>query len=58
MKKLISNIVSSAIDIFARLNRDVVGGIWQTALVMPLDCAMFIFFTGEPSYPNLDYMYC
>ena len=44
-------------NIFVRLNKDIVAGIWQTALIMPLDCAMFIYFTGEPSYPNLDYRF-
>ena len=49
--------ISKGIDTFARINRDIVAGIWQTALIMPLDCAMFIYFTGEPSYPNLDYRF-
>ena len=50
-------ILSTAVNTFIRLNKDIVAGIWQTALVMPLDCAMFIHFTGEPSYQNLDYRF-
>lgn len=53
MKKFLSNSVNT----FLRLNKDIIAGIWQTALIMPLDCAMFIKFTGEPSYPNLDYRF-
>lgn len=54
---IIKILLTKGIDTFARINRDIVAGIWQTALIMPLDCAMFIYFTGEPSYPNLDYRF-
>ncbi|MBQ7552450.1 MAG: hypothetical protein IJT15_03315 [Rickettsiales bacterium] len=54
---IFKTMISKGIDTFARINRDIVAGIWQTALIMPLDCAMFIYFTGEPSYPNLDYRF-
>jgi hypothetical protein len=50
-------IIASMIDIFARLNRDIVAGIWQTALIMPLDCTLFVVLTGKPSYEGLDYRF-
>jgi len=53
----VKKILSKSVNAFLRLNKDIVAGIWQTALIMPLDCAMFIKFTGEPSYPNLDYRF-
>ena len=53
----VRKIFSIIIDTFARLNKDIIAGIWQTAAIMPFDCAMFVYFTGEPSYPNLDYRF-
>ncbi len=51
------NIFELIIDIFVRLNKDIVAGIWQTALIMPLDCTLFVVLTGKPSYENLDYRF-
>lgn len=53
MKKIFASII----DIFARLNKDIVAGIWQTALIMPLDCTLFVVLTGKPSYEGIDYRF-
>ena len=53
MKKILALII----DIFARLNKDIVAGIWQTALIMPFDCFLFVWLTGEASYSGLDYRF-
>ena len=53
MKKFFASII----DVFVRLNKDIVAGIWQTALIMPLDCTLFIILTGKPSYDGIDYRF-
>ena len=45
-------------DLLIRLNRDVFAGIWQVALIMPLDNVFFLTFTNDdPSYMNLDHRF-
>ena len=53
MKKIFALLV----DTFARLNKDIVAGIWQTAIIMPFDCFLFVKLTGTPSYEGLDYRF-
>ena len=45
-------------DLLIRLNRDVFAGIWQVALIMPLDNVFFLTLTNDdPSYMNLDHRF-
>ena len=53
MKKLFAVLV----DVFARLNKDIIAGIWQTAIIMPFDCFLFVKLTGTPSYEGIDHRF-
>ena len=53
MKKIIAFLA----DLLARLNKDIIAGIWQTALIMPFDCFLFVWLTGAPSYEGLDHRF-
>lgn len=42
-------------DILVKFYLEIVAGVWAVILTMPVDNVLYEYFTGKPSYPNLNH---